>query len=394
MGASARHVPLWPRVAPKMVEIKSAPSTHIPPPVESTKATATTATTAATVTSGTTAPAAATATNPSTQKSLAQPPVSLLAPKQQAMPNALPAPTTTTSDTTPVWYQFNQQKKVSCNGFDHRKIMIGVISSPSHIVARDVIRNTWAKDAQAMGIEVKFFVGLTPPDKSDLEAKLAKESNLVRFDDFIENYHNLTAKAIDVFSYARDRCVAGLLKVDDDTLVRVPKLMSFLAQFELENLYSGNIIRSAPVIKNPQGRWYAYDQYPYDHWPTYANGPGFFLGRQALDRIADNRATINRIRIDDSAVGVWTQEMNLNIVEMPASFFQYSPQNDVVVQNPLEADEMLRAYKGEVFTPRACEVHRPFSCRCGGNPQSSNDQIPACWEAMGNSPYSDSTLRA
>jgi hypothetical protein len=54
--------------------------------------------------------------------------------------------------------------------------------------------------------------------------------------------------------------------------------------------------------KDPGGRWFAYDQYPYEKWPSYANGPGIFLGQTALSYISSNKESLNRIRVDDAAV--------------------------------------------------------------------------------------------
>jgi hypothetical protein len=98
-----------------------------------------------------------------------------------------------------------------------RKFMIAVVTSPTHFLARQAIRITWAADAKSVGVPVKFFIGQVPEEKKDLEIKLKDEpDDVVRLDDFTEDYHNLTAKALDIFSYAYENCYTGVFKVDDE----------------------------------------------------------------------------------------------------------------------------------------------------------------------------------
>jgi len=304
------------------------------------------------------------------------------------------------SHRSPIMYFYENSRSMArtdcdVNGVDSRAVMIAVISSPGHVRARDAIRDTWGKEAKYYGIPVKFFVGQLPEANSELESRLSAESDVVRCGDFTESYHNLTTKALDVYAFAHQQCFAGVFKVDDDSYVRVGYLLDFLDhQADLVSMYAGMFIVGAPVMKNPEGRWYAFDQYPHDSWPQFANGPGIFLGSRALKYINDNREVLPHIRIDDSAVGVWTKDLEMNMVPMPGSILEYTPKTDVVFQNPLEPDEMLRVHKGQVFTPKACHYNTPFSCRCEGHPDYSVDGISDCWIRMGNSSYVDISMRA
>jgi len=277
-----------------------------------------------------------------------------------------------------------------------RKFMIAVVTSPTHFLARQAIRITWAADAKSVGVPVKFFIGQVPEDKKDLEIKLRDEpDDVVRLNDFTEDYHNLTAKALDIFSYAFENCYTGVMKVDDDSYVRANHLLEFLAtQSDWTNMYAGSMTRKAPVIKDPNGRWFAFDQYPHDTWPTYANGPGFFLGHRALQYLYENKATLNKIRIDDAAVGVWTEPLQLKIVDMPSSIYEYHPKKDGVFQNPVNAEEMIRLKNDETFVPFACQDDQAFACLCWGNPRFSGQEMGECWDRAGRVEYADKTLRA
>jgi hypothetical protein len=298
------------------------------------------------------------------------------------------------SQTTAASYSF--EGRTSCVRNSQNQLLIAVVSSPKHHVARDAVRQTWLRDAHARGIPVKFFVGQLSDEDRGQETGIMEERDVVRFSDYTENYNNLSSKAIDIFSYAARNCFDGVFKADDDTYVRVPRLLDFLAENrDWSSLYAGKFIDNAPVMKNPEGRWYAYDQYPHDTFPKFANGPGMFLGSRGIRYIDEHRDQLARLRTDDSAVAIWTEGLGLDKVDMPASFFEYEPKKSAVFQNPLEPDEMIKLHRGETFTARACQPETKFSCRCSDSPYNSNDDIAACWEVIGNTTkYSDDTRRA
>jgi len=314
------------------------------------------------------------------------------------VPGSVPASTSASGSGSPpaIKLAATSSDTRNCKENGYRRFMISVVSSPKHFLAREAIRQTWAADARSVGITVKFFIGQLPEDQMNLNKKINEEGDdVVRLTDFTENYHNLTAKALGIFGYAHEKCMTGVFKVDDDSYVRVNKLLEFLAtQNDWNSLYAGVMVRDAPVFKDPNGRWYAYDQYPYETWPTYANGPGFFLGQKALGYISEHRGELNKIRIDDAAVGVWTQPLQLSITSMTASIFEYHPNKDAIFQNPVDAEEMIRLKNNEDFIPRACMDDQQYACLCWGNPNVSPQEFGECWDRAGRASYSDNVRRS
>jgi len=215
------------------------------------------------------------------------------------------------------------------------------------------------------------------------------ERDVIRFTDFVESYHNLTAKAIDIFDFGYRNSYAGVMKVDDDVYLRIPRLTAFLASnSDWENEWAGQFTESSYVVTDPSGRWYAYDQYPYEKWPTYCNGPGFFLGGRAIKYISENKKTLTRIRIDDAAVGVWLEHENLKKATMKVSFFDYVTDEDAIWVNPVNAEEMRRLHTGERFTLDACRDEKT-ACLCHGNPSFNSEQRNECWRVTGSNSYVD-----
>jgi hypothetical protein len=135
-----------------------------------------------------------------------------------------------------------------------KSLLIAVVTAPTHFYAREVIRNTWARDAKNAGIHVNFFMGKLPddlPDRQKIETRLLGEGDLIRSDSFVESYHNLTAKAISIINFASMNSYQGLLKVDDDSYVRVDHLTTFLGQFpDWSNLYSGQFVSGTSVVRH------------------------------------------------------------------------------------------------------------------------------------------------
>jgi len=270
-------------------------------------------------------------------------------------------------------------------------LLIAVVSSPAHFRARESIRSTWGQDAANWGIDVKFFMGQLPrgPNKEEHESRIRSETDVVEFDDFTESYHNLTAKALDIFDYAYKTGFAGVMKVDDDTYVHIGRLSEFLTNnADWTNLYAGDFNENTYVVTDPKGRWYAFDQYPHEKWPAYANGPGYFLGSKGLKYISNNKMTLPRIRIDDAAAGVWLQDLGLNKVKMPVSFYNFQMNYNAIWYNPVSAEEMPQLHNGDSVILRACTTEKT-ACLCANNPGVSKEQYSNCWKATSSMGYED-----
>eukprot|EP00300_Choanocystis_sp_HF-7_P021860 c20967_g1_i1.p1 GENE.c20967_g1_i1~~c20967_g1_i1.p1 ORF type:complete len:327 (-),score=41.03 c20967_g1_i1:70-1050(-) len=275
------------------------------------------------------------------------------------------------------------------------KVLIAVVTAPTHYNARHSIRETWARECWSRGAVVKFFVGELPedlPSRNEHDANITQEADMVRLSGFIENYNNLTEKTLSIFSYAVDEKFAGVMKVDDDTYLHCERFSNFMSsQQSLETLYSGLIMQHIRVSKDPLGRWYAYDQYPKETFPRYCSGGGFYIGSQALQKLVEKKDELPRIRVEDAAVGVWTDSLKLNLtmVPMPESLYLYRPKPDSVWLNPVSPSEMYKLRDGSEFFTGACEPRQPIACLCEDSPYFSEQERQKCWEKFVGQGYTD-----
>jgi hypothetical protein len=291
-------------------------------------------------------------------------------------------------------YKFQRRPFPYQSGF---RLLIGVVTAPTHEDARTSIRHTWGNltDSQAQMVDVRFFVGQMDdnlPGKTDLERGLNSYPDVVRFDTFIENYHNLTRKAKEIFRWADVHNYTAVMKVDDDSFVNVDNLLEYVKINAdiLEDIYAGHINRreygECKVHTNPASKWYMYDQYPFEDFPEFADGPGFLLGPRALQYLSQNKDLLYNYRCDDAAVGIWTDPLNLIKKEMRVSIYESSCSPHDVLINPVSASEMYTLhYSTDLcdsgYVPDVC-LDSP--CLCKGHPDRAE-----CWQSMIDRPYKD-----
>lgn len=91
------------------------------------------------------------------------------------------------------------------------------------------------------------------------------------------------------FSWAVHHCKPTyLLKTDDDCFVNVPLLLEFLLKYNPvpTNLYAGKIRWSAPVVRDPNSRWYvSMTEYPKQRYAPYALGAGYIFSYDVLEKL-------------------------------------------------------------------------------------------------------------
>jgi len=298
------------------------------------------------------------------------------------------------NDSIPLTYNFARVPFPNQDGF---KLLIGVVSAPNHEDARNSIRKTWAKISDNLGkkIDVRFFVGQISDEvknKAELEILLNNSNDVIRLNTFVENYYNLTKKAKAIFSWANANGYSALMKVDDDTYVNIDNLWEFILHNSdiIEVIYAGHINKveygECRVHRNPQSKWYMIDQYPYNDFPDFADGPGMLLGSHALQFLAQNSDNLFEFRCDDAAVGIWTESLNLIKVDMKTSIYDNRCSNSDVFINPVSALEMftLSYSKSLCGSGYVLEVCLDQPCLCKGHPDRNS-----CWQAIIDEPYQD-----
>lgn len=97
-----------------------------------------------------------------------------------------------------------------------------------------------------------------------------------------------------------------LLKTDDDCFVNVPLLLQFLWKYNPvpANLYAGRVRWSAPVVRDPNSRWYVSNlEYPRQRYSPYANGAGYIFSYDVLKKLIVFSDKIHFFPNEDAYVG-------------------------------------------------------------------------------------------
>lgn len=162
------------------------------------------------------------------------------------------------------------------------KLLILVISAPSHLDARLAIRQTWGHFGIRRDVTMAFLLGRIT--NSTLNAAL-KQENFI-YDDlilgnFIDSYNNLTLKTISGLEWIDRHCskVQFILKTDDDMFINVARLLQFLDNHKKykRSIY-GRLARKWKPIRSKKSKYYvSKEQFSALVFPSFTTGPAYVL---------------------------------------------------------------------------------------------------------------------
>lgn len=171
---------------------------------------------------------------------------------------------------------FAEQRSVILDQGVNVKLLIAIKSCVQHLDAgyHNVIRETWAPDAKALGIDVRFFTGPSFQKREPDETVL----------DCPDDYDNLPKKTQAICKWATGKTYSHVFICDTDTYIIPSKLLA--CGFENYD-YTGKIDR-------PFGEMFPYITVSRDGviekhvkvYPWASGGYGYFLSRKALGVIA------------------------------------------------------------------------------------------------------------
>lgn len=201
----------------------------------------------------------------------------------------------------------------------HVKLFVAVVTLAANVRKRDAIRVTWGADARLQRV---MFVAARPRDTAmmvSLRAEALRHRDLVVVSHVWEHYDNITHQTLEACrEAASDPVATHLLKVDDDSFVRVGPLLRYLALTPTAWTFAG-------YMENPGGRphrintaadkWYvSKEEWPDDHYPPWAHGPGYTLTSDLVKEIASGAAAAaspnGMFKLEDIAMGSWVDHIS------------------------------------------------------------------------------------
>ncbi|KAK7485792.1 hypothetical protein BaRGS_00022973 [Batillaria attramentaria] len=228
-------------------------------------------------------------------------------------------------------------------------LIVMVISGPKNQHQRDTIRETWLSGAPN-SVLVKFVIGtknLSPEVKDSVDREQFLHSDLLLLDDIEESYHSLTNKLMMGLQWA-DQTVdyKYLLKVDDDSFVRLDELLKELKQKPRERLYWGFFNGRAHVKK--AGKWAEKDWFLCDRYLPYALGGGYVLSSDLVHYVSSNSQYLQHFNSEDVSLGAWLGPLQIERVHderFDTEFVSRGCRNSYLITHKQDAMAMQKLHK-------------------------------------------------
>ena len=159
------------------------------------------------------------------------------------------------------------------------KLVICVKSCLEHknLGYHEIIRGTWGKDARALGIDVKFFMGVVDNKHYGLE----NDEIVVKSPD---DYDNLPHKTRRICDWMSNKLYTHMFLCDNDTFL-VPRLMlqSGFVGYDYVGRFGENISRPFKYdVTDRHGVTQHFDRC----YPWASGGYGYFLTKRAAAEVA------------------------------------------------------------------------------------------------------------
>ncbi|XP_040904427.1 beta-1,3-galactosyltransferase 2-like [Toxotes jaculatrix] len=199
--------------------------------------------------------------------------------------------------------------------------------APHNIKARDVIRNTWGKEAAVLGRVVShyFLLGLSQEGNGTelFEEHVLEESQ--RHQDiiqstFVDSYSNLTIKTMVMFEWLSSHCPNSVyaMKVDSDMFLNVHKLVDMLLKAPRHLYMTGLVARGAAVLRDSTSKWFLPDSvFPESRYPPYALGMGYVFSLDLSKKILGASVHVKAVYIEDVYVGLCMRHLGIALTDPP-----------------------------------------------------------------------------
>lgn len=208
------------------------------------------------------------------------------------------------------------------------RTLIAVMSCARYPDRRAAVRGTWMSLQRDPNVDVLFFVGL---GSSAFEPDVI---HLLCHDD----WNHLPQKTYAMVLYALERNYTRLIKVDDDTYLRLPDALTVLG--------AGDCVGSRR--ENP----------PHNELTPYPQGGCYSLSRRAMQAVVDEPGFFSGTGLEDGAVGKALHCRGIGIthtdrIKTDYRLGQPAPGNDIVAAHHVSPAVMRaihnQTYKGDIL---------------------------------------------
>jgi len=189
---------------------------------------------------------------------------------------------------------------------NNTKLLILVFSAPQNFISRKAIRNTWGS-TKIHPISFGFLFGRvkSPALQQDIREEYEANGDIIQDGSFLDDYYNLTAKAISMLRWATLYCkgAEGVFRGADDIWLNQEKALELLiSNYRKEGIY-GFIIRQPWPLEN-NNRWsMPKTRYNKTYLPYYVQGHSFLVirgkERNVFELMVNASKFVDFIQIED-----------------------------------------------------------------------------------------------
>ncbi|KAL3846012.1 hypothetical protein ACJIZ3_003415 [Penstemon smallii] len=196
------------------------------------------------------------------------------------------------------------------------ELFIGILSAGNHFTERMAVRKSWMQHnlIKSSNVVARFFVALH--SRNEVNVQVKKEADFfgdIVFVPYVDNYDLVVLKTVAICEYGvRAASAKYILKCDDDTFVRVDAIVNQAMKVaKNKSFYIGNINYYHKPLRS--GKWaVTYEEWPEEHYPNYANGPGYIISSDIANFIVSDfeKHKLRLFKMEDVSMGMWVKKFN------------------------------------------------------------------------------------
>ncbi|XP_071506565.1 beta-1,3-galactosyltransferase 1-like [Diadema antillarum] len=152
-----------------------------------------------------------------------------------------------------------------------------------------------------------------------VQSKIDQEYELYRDivqEDMIDSYQNLTRKTIMGLKWVTNHCRQAkfAIRIDDDVILNVPRIVDMLSKAPLHNYTAGNALFTSPAIRDKNSKFYISKEfYPESIYPPYLTGQAYIMSTDLVEATYRTALTTRLFPWEDVFVGLCFQKMGIKI---------------------------------------------------------------------------------
>ena len=227
-------------------------------------------------------------------------------------------------------------------------LIVLVISAPNNTERRSTIRETWLwrKRRNVMYYFVIASANLDISTSKAVQLEQSQYQDLLLLPSMRDSYKYLTTKVLHSFLWIYSNIdFKYVLKVDDDSFVIIPRILSELKQIPADRLYWGFFDGRANVKKS--GQWAETNWILCDKYLPHARGGGYLLSYDLIAYIAMNSDLLQLFNSEDISVGTWLAPLKINRIHDPRFDTEYASRgcsNDFIVTHKQTSKDMTEKW--------------------------------------------------